>query len=301
MTLKTVDMENCNKKERCLSGPNAGLAYTPGDECAPNFAFNEATCDCDITCPQCELGNPADTEQCNYRWTDERGLTYVGITSYGEPLISGPYGCGSTYCYFDLFYRQCDGSYSTTPTPSIGYCSGSGCAADGVQLTGPTADCYGNTCSDVLCPAVNENFDCDTCDCVVDPCACTGNRLVIWWKALYKERNTSCVDQSNTRYCQGYGGSELNTTVTVPGLILGQEGEWIDNYDISDTYPGSCPGPNMRGALKLKVCNNGEIVDFYYQLGFPGCTVNGGSRGIHEYIIGGNRRFTIGNPSGNCP
>ena len=59
MALKTVDMENCSKKERCLFGPNEGLAYIPGDECADNFEFNSDTCDCDsaegvwyLTCTQ---------------------------------------------------------------------------------------------------------------------------------------------------------------------------------------------------------------------------------------------------------
>lgn len=49
MALAAVDMENCNRKERCLSGPNAGLAYTPGSECDAGYVFNAATCDCDST------------------------------------------------------------------------------------------------------------------------------------------------------------------------------------------------------------------------------------------------------------
>lgn len=49
MSLKEVDMENCFKKERCLSGENIGLAYTPGDECEQGFVFNDETCDCEST------------------------------------------------------------------------------------------------------------------------------------------------------------------------------------------------------------------------------------------------------------
>ncbi len=48
MALKAVNMENCDKKQRCLSGPNAGLAYTPGDECEQGFTFNSETCDCEF-------------------------------------------------------------------------------------------------------------------------------------------------------------------------------------------------------------------------------------------------------------
>lgn len=48
MALAPVDMESCDKKERCLSGPNIGLAYTPGQECEAGLEFNEATCDCEV-------------------------------------------------------------------------------------------------------------------------------------------------------------------------------------------------------------------------------------------------------------
>ena len=48
MALKVVDMVgDCNKKKRCLFGPNEGLAYTPGDECESGYEFNSATCDCE--------------------------------------------------------------------------------------------------------------------------------------------------------------------------------------------------------------------------------------------------------------
>jgi len=47
MSLAEVDMQSCDKKERCLSGPNAGLAYLPGGECPAGSEFNTETCDCD--------------------------------------------------------------------------------------------------------------------------------------------------------------------------------------------------------------------------------------------------------------
>lgn len=47
MALATVDMENCDKKKKCLSGVNEGLAYTPGSECDTGYTFNAGMCDCD--------------------------------------------------------------------------------------------------------------------------------------------------------------------------------------------------------------------------------------------------------------
>lgn len=47
MALKAPDMESCNIKQRCLNGPNKGLAYDPGDPCTPGETFNSLTCDCD--------------------------------------------------------------------------------------------------------------------------------------------------------------------------------------------------------------------------------------------------------------
>lgn len=142
-------------------------------------------------------------------------------------------------------------------------------------------------------------FDPGTCDCSqVYDCNCLGSTLVMNYKALYKERNTSCVDQATQKVCQGFGGVDLSTTVTVSGLIADQPGEWIDNYDVSATTPGTCPGPNMRGALKLKRCVNGVAEDYIYVLSMPGCTVNGLERGIHEYIVGGSKTFSISNFTG---
>jgi len=301
MSLVAPNMEDCNKKERCLSGPNAGLAYTPGSECGPNESFNQETCDCDVLCPTCDAGDPKDAELCSYTWTDERGRDFGISSSGGPPLISEPYSCGSTFCYFDLQARKCDGTYGT-PTPNIGYCNGSGCADDGIQLTGPSpSSCINAGCDDALCPVANETFDCETCECVVDPCACTGDRIVIYWKAYYKERNTSCINEVTERVCQEFGASDLSLTTTISGLILGQEPEWVDNYDISANTNPTCGGTDMRGAVRVWRCLNGVLEQVTIQLGFPGCTVNGVQRGIHEYIIGGGKYITIGNVSGDCP
>lgn len=176
MALKPADMESCDEKKRCLQGVNAGTAYTPGDECADGFTFNSATCDCDSDeCLPCVGGGGThDVQFCNWQWTDERGLTNVSLSSYGEPLISEPYNCGSTSCYFDVSQRQCDGTYAN-PTAKLAYCDGAGCADDGIQLTGPVASsCQAGNCDDVLCPQDEQTWNCELCECVSEYWAWVG-------------------------------------------------------------------------------------------------------------------------------
>ena len=46
MALPAPDMDDCCKKERCLSGSNAGQVYSICDPCQGSGIFDEATCDC---------------------------------------------------------------------------------------------------------------------------------------------------------------------------------------------------------------------------------------------------------------
>ena len=46
MAIKPPNNEECLINKRCLSGPNVGLAYRPGDECDPGGIFDPETCDC---------------------------------------------------------------------------------------------------------------------------------------------------------------------------------------------------------------------------------------------------------------
>ena len=41
-----VDMNECNKKKKCLFGPNEGKAYNPSDPCCGAGVFDNASCDC---------------------------------------------------------------------------------------------------------------------------------------------------------------------------------------------------------------------------------------------------------------
>ena len=51
MALPAVDMQNsCCKKQRCLSGPNAGQVYDICDPCQGQGVFDEESCDCKSAC-----------------------------------------------------------------------------------------------------------------------------------------------------------------------------------------------------------------------------------------------------------
>ena len=43
-----VDMDTCNKKEKCLFGPNEGEAYDPKNPCGGVGSFDDEICDCVI-------------------------------------------------------------------------------------------------------------------------------------------------------------------------------------------------------------------------------------------------------------
>lgn len=72
MAIKPANMDECNEKEKCLYGPNAGLAYTPGDECDNTtfYTFNPDTCDCE-----------AIAEYWTVRLKQDSKYTYRGIGS----------------------------------------------------------------------------------------------------------------------------------------------------------------------------------------------------------------------------
>ena len=46
MAINPAPMGQCNKKTRCVTGPNQGLAYDPKDPCPPGHELAEDICDC---------------------------------------------------------------------------------------------------------------------------------------------------------------------------------------------------------------------------------------------------------------
>lgn len=90
MALKPADMQSCDKKKKCVGGPNNGLAYTPGDECpAGLWEFNEATCECDSTDP-CVINSCPDDEYVKV------GSCYLSSNPYNLMQINHRPNCDST-------------------------------------------------------------------------------------------------------------------------------------------------------------------------------------------------------------
>jgi hypothetical protein len=46
MGVCAADMDSCDKKAKCIFGPNEGKAYNPKDPCCGQGVFDPATCDC---------------------------------------------------------------------------------------------------------------------------------------------------------------------------------------------------------------------------------------------------------------
>lgn len=46
MSVCPANMRNCDRKKKCLFGPNQGIAYNPKDPCCGAGTFDEETCDC---------------------------------------------------------------------------------------------------------------------------------------------------------------------------------------------------------------------------------------------------------------
>ena len=104
MALPTPDMDNCCKKERCLSGPNAGKVYGTGacDPCQGQGFFDEESCDClaryvrfvGTRAYTGELQDPFTPIQT--QWFDAEAYDYTIITSVNqscEDATTSPF-CG---------------------------------------------------------------------------------------------------------------------------------------------------------------------------------------------------------------
>jgi hypothetical protein len=48
MGICAANMDDCDRKEKCIFGPNEGQAYDPKDPCCGVGDFNVATCDCSV-------------------------------------------------------------------------------------------------------------------------------------------------------------------------------------------------------------------------------------------------------------
>ena len=126
MALAEPNMEDCNPKEKCLSGDNAGLAYTPGKECDIGFEFNVATCDCDSIIPSCgdnvnEHGKCQGFLYVRFDWNGSSYQRYEYNWQYGE----GYYQCDRYKTIFGVQY--CDWDYYLPVSYTTGECGNGEC------------------------------------------------------------------------------------------------------------------------------------------------------------------------------
>lgn len=57
MAINAADMESCDIKKRCLSGPNEGQAYPANKPCPTGWTFDELNCQCISPCYGGQSGN----------------------------------------------------------------------------------------------------------------------------------------------------------------------------------------------------------------------------------------------------
>lgn len=116
MGLPTVDMDDCCKKQRCLSGPNVGQAYSICDPCQGIGEFNEDLCDCELqVCNRWLIDYEHENggyfgcgESCGTGFTpalpyqltldfNNLQVTYTGFVNFGS--ISGSCDTGPLNCF----------------------------------------------------------------------------------------------------------------------------------------------------------------------------------------------------------
>jgi len=76
MGICAADMKTCDKKNKCLFGPNEGLAYNPQDPCCGAGDFNASTCDCEQGCVS----------------------LYMVVTMVDGKVVTNGIPCSSEYC-----------------------------------------------------------------------------------------------------------------------------------------------------------------------------------------------------------
>jgi hypothetical protein len=91
-----IDMDTCNKKKKCLFGPNEGQAYDPQNPCCGRGIFDAATCDCVPMTAWRDV---------RARWsvlTTGTG-SYEGQNYYSEPGWYNGYQTGGTESAYNRF------------------------------------------------------------------------------------------------------------------------------------------------------------------------------------------------------
>lgn len=124
MALKAPDMEDCTPKKRCLTGPNVGQAYTPGNECETTAVFDEELCDCiPLSSRYWKLTFDFYDFAANANCTGQPNNGYCVLETEPSSTFSRQYDFGVNEASFGgavgSFYRgDCGGDFG--PGPSTG-------------------------------------------------------------------------------------------------------------------------------------------------------------------------------------
>lgn len=96
MAICAADMKKCNKKAKCLFGPNEGEAYDPKDPCCGTGEFDSLKCDCivnngwvynrQVATGFCyEFGSSGPQQICEGSTLVDQGRQYYGNYAQGDP------------------------------------------------------------------------------------------------------------------------------------------------------------------------------------------------------------------------
>lgn len=91
MAINPAPMDQCQKKARCLSGDNQGLAYDSKNPCPADLQFVADICDCCPTGSPCANGISATLTS---RLTSRAG--FIEVTTFYPSVIGFAQGCTRT-------------------------------------------------------------------------------------------------------------------------------------------------------------------------------------------------------------
>lgn len=164
-------MQNCKKKQRCLFGPNEGIAYDPGNECEPGETFDPSICDCLLFAPaecnchsECEEGKFCANGECVPPCEEKTATLYwkESYETYAEDCSPETILCVADNEFADPTFTKevsyADGidiEFTTIGTGIIGTCSGTENTQPAIKVT---------RCVDGLPVTTIEPFEGGGCD-----------------------------------------------------------------------------------------------------------------------------------------
>ena len=214
MSICAADMRSCDKKAKCLFGPNEGQAYNPKAPCCGMGLFDSASCDCIPATAWKRLGASWSIH------TTGTGF-YSSMDSYTQPGWYNGFQAGSVSFPDDRF-AYIHSEYFSSSKASIG------CGYDPENQNGVWQIDY--TLSDSGAGLIGLENDTHRTSCV--------------WPEYCQILNYTCSD-----YSQGVRGS---ITYTITGYMTGTREEvdpttggtvsklyrLFDNMDLNDPYKG---------------------------------------------------------------